>query len=108
MTKQEFLVISNLLAKHNFDELDRLEFVMCFERETKSIIPDEWLAEASLPKPEERTDWDSFRRDAAKDILAAIMTQVGPYFPHDSNPIYAHQAIVLSDELIKQLKEGEK
>lgn len=56
-------------------------------------------------------DWEKFRREAAKDILAAIMTQVGPYFPHDSNPVYAHQAIVLADELIKQLKqlkEGEK
>lgn len=108
MTKQEFLVISNLLVKHGFDELDRLEFVMCFERETKSIIPDEWIAEASLSKPEERTDWSSFRREAAKDILCAI-TVNGIMVGNDAHyKLMAQEAIKQADELIKQLKEGKK
>lgn len=104
MTKQEFLVVSDLLAKYNFDELDRLEFVMCFERETKSSIPDEWFAEASLPKPEERTDWDAFRREAAKDILAGFAAN-GKGINRELDVAFAIQ---LADELIKQLKEDEK
>ena len=104
MTKQEFLVISNLLVKHGFDELDRLEFVMCFERETKSIIPDEWLAEASLSKPEETVDLDAFRMTAAKDILCAIISS-------DTAGAYDEKcgmAVTISNELIRQLKVEKK
>ena len=109
MTKQEFLVISNLLAKHDFDELDRLEFVMCFERETKSIIPDEWLAEASLPKPEKSVEWDdSFRRDAAKDILAGMMAHPRVIYGESTAESLCRNAILFADELIKQLKEDKK
>ena len=48
-------------------------------------------------------DWDVFRRDAAKDILCAIIsTTVG------ANPEDVTMAIDIADELIKQLQEDEK
>ena len=51
-------------------------------------------------------DWDTFRREAAKDILA------GWYSNPDSNDRRLEQmaqiAIEQADELIKQLKGGEK
>ena len=48
-------------------------------------------------------DWDSFRREATKDILCAIIsTTVG------ANPKDVTMAIEIADELIKQLKEGEE
>lgn len=111
MTKQEFLVISNLLAKYDFDELDRLEFVMCFERETGSSIPDEWIDAASLPKPEEKIDWDSFRREAAKDILASMLSSKIAMFGDkrlETVGDYLDTSIAISDELIKQLREEKK
>ena len=49
------------------------------------------------------TDWSAFRREAAKDILCAIIsTTVG------ANPKDVTMAIEIADELIKQLREGEK
>lgn len=43
--------------------------------------------------------WDSFRREAAKDILCAIIsTTVG------ANPKDVTMAIEIADELIKQLR----
>ena len=48
-------------------------------------------------------DWDAFRRDAAKDILCAIIsTTVG------ANPKDITMAIDIADELIKQLQEEKK
>ena len=45
-------------------------------------------------------DWDTFRREAAKDILCAIIsTTVG------ANPKDITMAIDIADELIKQLQE---
>ena len=47
-------------------------------------------------------DWDAFRRDAAKDILCAIIsTTVG------ANPKDVTMAIDIADELIRQLKNDE-
>jgi len=52
----------------------------------------------------DKTDWSSFRREAAKDILAAFAAKIG--HPIDD---YSEQsckyAINLADELIRQLKE---
>lgn len=52
-----------------------------------------------MDKAEERA-LEAFRRDAAKDILCAIIsTTVG------ANPKDVTMAIEIADELIKQLKE---
>lgn len=49
-------------------------------------------------KPKDTTGWESFRREAAKDILCAIVSHTGG----DAN---IERAVELADELIKQLKE---
>ena len=54
-------------------------------------------------KPKDTTDWAAFRREAAKDILAALCS-----FPPINYKEDVQQAINIADELIKQLKEGEK
>ena len=58
-------------------------------------------------------DWRSFRREAAKDILAGMLA--GPRNFHDPNGVQLNQfgdlvnvAVFLTDALITKLKEGEK
>lgn len=54
-------------------------------------------------------DWEKFRREAAKDFIAANMVQNGQDFYNPRcHPDIVERAINLSDELIKQLKESEK
>ena len=49
---------------------------------------------------------ESFRREAAKDMLSAIMVQNGrDFFSSQDHPFIVKKAIELADELIKQLKE---
>ena len=105
MTKEDFLVVSDLLTGYDFDELDKVEFFMGYERKSNTKIPDEWFAEAQLQKPEKPTDWSSFRREAAKDILAGIIANS---FTEDkwTYQQMAEMAIEQADELIKQLKDG--
>ena len=47
--------------------------------------------------------WASFRREAAKDILCAMVSTT-----NGANPKDVTTAIEIADELIKQLKEDEK
>lgn len=55
----------------------------------------------------EAVDWEAFRREAAKDILAGIATNIQIYLNEkDKCKAAAHDAIALADELIKQLKDG--
>lgn len=70
-------------------------------------------AEASLHS----VDWSSFRREAAKDILCAMLGRVERFYTGVSidgkNKISHHKdfiklAIEDADELIKQLKEEKK
>lgn len=44
-------------------------------------------------------DWSAFRRDAAKDILCAMVSHLGDDYS------YIERAVFLADELIKQLKQ---
>ena len=116
MTKEDFLAVNSLLYEKDFDELDRLEFWMGYESKTKEHIPDDWLAltpapfEEPLQRPKDTTDWDSFRREAAKDILAGLMQHRVLSDASDRLYIPKEQvvsaAIGLADELIKQLKES--
>lgn len=54
----------------------------------------------------ELDDWGSFRREAAKDILAGMYSN--PYFDDMDYERTAWMAIAQADELIKQLREGKK
>lgn len=57
-------------------------------------------------KPKDTTDWDAFRREAAKDILCAMNCAPGPYMKSLQEAV--HDAIKQANELIKQLKEENK
>lgn len=50
-------------------------------------------------------DWPSFRREAAKDILCAIVANNNLGYYGDSNTRIVASAIAITDELIKQLRE---
>lgn len=50
----------------------------------------------------EYQEWDAFRREAAKDILCAIIQGNTSY-----DSLYeVHHSVELADELIKQLRDG--
>lgn len=51
-------------------------------------------------------DWEKFRREAAKDILAAIITGDKPYgaYPPSCEEL-SNRAILYADTLIAKLKE---
>lgn len=51
----------------------------------------------------EAVDWEAFHREAAKDILCAIISTTNRATPKDVT-----MAIEIADELIKQLKEEQK
>lgn len=53
------------------------------------------------PKLKPETDWDAFRREAAKDILCAMMLSG----INDTWKIMSMNAIDGADELIKQLRD---
>lgn len=55
------------------------------------------------PKLKPDTDWEAFRREAAKDILCAMI-----HHQNSTDPIEVSIAIDIADELIKQLKEEKK
>lgn len=55
-------------------------------------------------KPKDTTDWDAFRREAAKDILAGFAAKIG-HPMSDYSEQSCKYAIQLADELIKQLKD---
>lgn len=52
-------------------------------------------------KPKDTTDWAAFRREAAKDILCALIIHCSL-----AREDAARIAIEYADELIKQIKEG--
>ena len=54
-------------------------------------------------------DWDTFRREAAKDILSGMMAH--PKVIYDENgarALLVEYAVLYADELIEKLKEDEK
>lgn len=54
----------------------------------------------------ELDDWGSFRREAAKDILAGMYSN--PYFDDMDYGRMAWMAVLQADELIKRLKGDKK
>ena len=63
------------------------------------VIPGDCLIEL-----ESTFDWQSFRNQAAKDILCALIHKTDNFIGKDS----AGYAIMIADELIKKLKEKEE
>ena len=61
----------------------------------EEIVPAKCIADAP--------DWEKFRREAAKDILCAIL-----HGRDGVNPKHISMAIEIADELIKRLWEGRK
>lgn len=57
-----------------------------------------------IQKAQDDLEWDSFRREAAKDILCAMMMSG----IQDTWRIMSENAITATDELIKQLREERK
>lgn len=53
----------------------------------------------------ELDDWETYRREAAKDILPSV---IGKKSSMCSYGEVVEEAITFADELIKQLKEGKK
>lgn len=60
----------------------------------------------SEPTAEPFVDWDAFRREAAKDFVAACYTNQN--YDRRSGGCIAEIALKQADELIKQLKENKK
>ena len=50
----------------------------------------------------ELDDWDAFRREAAKDVLPAVIDKKSSMCSYEE---VVKEAITFADELIKQLKE---
>ncbi len=59
------------------------------------------------PKLKPETDWEAFRREAAKDILAGMLSHQRILYDESLRPAHVRMAISYADELIKQLKEYE-
>lgn len=55
-------------------------------------------------------DWDAFRAEAVKDFMAAIITREAPQYNFACRNVADRttEAIVWADELIKQLKGGNR
>ena len=49
-------------------------------------------------------DWEKFRREAAKDILAGMLSHHRIFYDEGLRPEHVRMAISYTDELIKQLK----
>ncbi len=50
----------------------------------------------------DKTDWSSFRREAAKDVLSAVIAKKSSMCSYEE---VVGEAIKFADELIKQLKQ---
>lgn len=53
-------------------------------------------------------DWDIFRREAAKDFVAAMLSNATPTAEQWATPDIVNASLEIVDELIKQLKEEEQ
>ena len=77
--------------------------LLYFSRNEKGI-PDRVYSPEALVIPE-IIDWQSFRREAAKEILAGMMSHEAVLYGGKHTGIQVHLAIEYADELIKQLNE---
>lgn len=70
-----------------------------YDVETHDIYdPDELDFAAEL-------DWQSFRREAAKDFISGMLANVSPAANQWTTPEIVGAALEIADELIKQLKQ---
>lgn len=56
------------------------------------------------PKLKPEVDWDAFRREAAKDLLCALVQGNESY----DSIFEVHHAVEMADELIKTLRDGKE
>ena len=58
----------------------------------------------------EKLYWEKFRREAAKDLLCAVVTREAPQYSFGCRNIQlrVNEAVEWADELIRQLKEEPK
>lgn len=72
----------------------------------------EYYRSADLVFPDtpgwDRTDWSYFRREAAKEILAGMLSHQRILYDESLRPAHVLMAISYTDELIKQLKDGKE
>lgn len=54
----------------------------------------------------DKTDWSSFRREAAKDFISGMLANVSPAANQWTTPEIVSAALEIADELIKQIKQG--
>lgn len=78
-----------------------------------NIPPQRWdIKSASSTKipvgTEAAFDWDAFRREAVKDILASMVSHPRVAYGKSYVEEQVYLAIVYADELIKQLKEEQR
>ena len=65
----------------------------------------QWFQLELIPEPyDEFFDWQSFRAEAAKDILCAIISQPNLGYYGDE----VENAVIFADKLISKLKEKEE
>lgn len=57
---------------------------------------------------DEPVDWSYFRREAAKEILAGMLSHQRILYDESLRPAHVRMAISYADELIKQLRDGKK
>ena len=79
-------------ANHRIDEIDCI-----LDVDINSLQQEQQEIDFSFE------DWKTFRREAAKDILCAMI-----HHQNSTDPIEVSIAIEIADELIKQLKEEKK
>lgn len=84
------------------------------EEEIDYYLGDELLIRGNIFDGEPRgndqsSDWSSFRREAAKDILAGMLSNPGSINVENKRPQtiegFVNSAVMIADELIKQLQE---
>ena len=75
----------------------------------ESNLPsDSWFFKPHKEKRNTDFNWQSFRAEAAKDILCALLNGNEGYHGDGENELFVNQSIGLADELIRQLKEKEE
>ena len=86
-----------------------IEVVLLHEKEYIDLNKDEsggrCIYQPEALVLEEPTDWEAYRRDVAKEVLAGIATNIQIYIGEkDRCKAAAHDAIAMADELVNQLK----
>lgn len=93
-----------------------VDVILLHDKEYIDVLPSEHDCRRIYPAEtlvvDEVVDWQAFRREAAKDILAGMLSN--PERIHIDNKRlrtiegFANSAVIIADELIRQLKMREE